>query len=101
MTYGRLNPALEYHVVNSLGWADLRPLQRAAIGPVLSGDDCLLIAPTAGTDEARNASGDGKLFYSRTLSENPGASGGAFDDRVTWLSPNLVAHRLITAGRLP
>ncbi|NMM15806.1 MAG: DEAD/DEAH box helicase [Phycicoccus sp.] len=43
-----LNPALEYHVVNSLGWTDLRPLQRAAIGPVLSGDDCLLIAPTAG-----------------------------------------------------
>lgn len=43
-----LNPALEYHVVNSLGWTDLRPLQRAAIGPVLSGADCLLIAPTAG-----------------------------------------------------
>ena len=43
-----LTPALEYHVVNTLGWTDLRPLQRAAIGPVLSGDDCLLIAPTAG-----------------------------------------------------
>ena len=43
-----LSPALEYHVVNSLGWTDLRPLQRAAIGPVLSGDDCMLIAPTAG-----------------------------------------------------
>jgi len=43
-----LNPAVEYHVVNTLGWADLRPLQRAAIAPVLSGDDCLLIAPTAG-----------------------------------------------------
>ena len=64
-------------------------------------DGNALIAPPSGTDEARNASGDGKLFYSRTLSENPGASGGAFDDRVTWLSPNLVAHRLITAGRLP
>lgn len=60
-----------------------------------------LMAPLTGSDEAKNAGGDGKLFYSRTLSENPGASGGAFDDRVTWLSPNLVAHRLITAGRLP
>ena len=43
-----LSPSLEYHVANTLGWHDLRPLQRAAIGPVLSGDDCLLIAPTAG-----------------------------------------------------
>ena len=43
-----LSPAIEYHVVNTLGWSDLRPLQRAAIGPVLTGDDCLLIAPTAG-----------------------------------------------------
>lgn len=43
-----LSAALEYHVVNSLGWTDLRPLQRAAIAPLLSGDDCLLIAPTAG-----------------------------------------------------
>ncbi|WAC52172.1 DEAD/DEAH box helicase [Frigoribacterium sp. SL97] len=43
-----LSPSLEYHVANTLGWNDLRPLQRAAIQPVLSGDDCLLIAPTAG-----------------------------------------------------
>jgi ATP-dependent Lhr-like helicase len=43
-----LNAAVEYHVVNSLGWHDLRPLQRSAIEPVRSGDDCLLIAPTAG-----------------------------------------------------
>lgn len=43
-----LTSALEYHVVNSLGWQDLRPLQRASIEPVRSGSDCLLIAPTAG-----------------------------------------------------
>lgn len=43
-----LNAAVEYHVVNSLGWRDLRPLQKAAIGPIRSGADCLLIAPTAG-----------------------------------------------------
>ena len=60
----------------------------------------ILPAPT-GSDEARNAGGDGKLFYSRPLSENPAAPGGAFDDRITWLSPNLVAHRLVSAGRLP
>ncbi len=43
-----LTGALEYHVANSLGWYDLRPLQKASIEPVRSGADCLLIAPTAG-----------------------------------------------------
>lgn len=43
-----LTGALEYHVANTLGWFDLRPLQKASIEPVRSGSDCLLIAPTAG-----------------------------------------------------
>jgi ATP-dependent Lhr-like helicase len=43
-----LNGAVEYHIVNSLRWADLRPLQHAAIEPIRSGADCLLVAPTAG-----------------------------------------------------
>lgn len=43
-----LTGALEYHVANTLGWYDLRSLQRASIEPVRSGADCLLIAPTAG-----------------------------------------------------
>lgn len=47
MTTG-LDPALDYHIVNSLGWPDLRPLQRDSVAPILNGDDCLLLAPTAG-----------------------------------------------------
>lgn len=43
-----LDEAIEYHVVNSLGWAHLRDLQAAAVQPVRSGADCMLIAPTAG-----------------------------------------------------
>lgn len=43
-----LAAAVEYHVVNSLGWQGLRPLQRAGVAPVRSGDDCVLVAPTAG-----------------------------------------------------
>lgn len=43
-----LNSAIEYHIVNSLGWPRLRPLQSAAIEPVRSGADSILIAPTAG-----------------------------------------------------
>lgn len=42
-----LNEAVEYHIVNSLGWSTLRPLQRAAVKPIRSGSDCLLLAPTA------------------------------------------------------
>lgn len=49
MSDGRgLDGAIEYHVVNSLGWPSLRPLQAAAVEPVRSGADCVLIAPTAG-----------------------------------------------------
>jgi len=44
----RLNPVLVHHLVNTLGWADLRPLQAAAVEPLLAGRDALLLAPTAG-----------------------------------------------------
>ncbi|MEX0684203.1 MAG: DEAD/DEAH box helicase [Dehalococcoidia bacterium] len=43
-----LDAAIEYHIVNSLGWPGLRPLQAASVEPVRSGRDCVLVAPTAG-----------------------------------------------------
>ena len=43
-----LDTAIEYHIVNSLGWPGLRPLQAASVEPVRSGKDCVLVAPTAG-----------------------------------------------------
>ena len=46
--FHRLHPALQHHIVNSLGWTSLRPLQEHAVGPVLDGDHALLLAPTAG-----------------------------------------------------
>ena len=46
--FERLHPALQHHIVNSLGWKSLRPLQEQAFGPVLDGDHTLLLAPTAG-----------------------------------------------------
>lgn len=50
MTAGpaQLHDVVVHHIVNTLGWASLRPLQQEAIGPVLRGDDTLLLAPTAG-----------------------------------------------------
>jgi ATP-dependent Lhr-like helicase len=44
----RLHPVIVHHLVNSLGWQSLRPLQDQAVGPVLDGSDALLLAPTAG-----------------------------------------------------
>ncbi|EST36855.1 ATP-dependent helicase [Streptomycetaceae bacterium MP113-05] len=44
----RLDPVILHHVVNTLGWPDLRPLQKAAIDPVMDGEDAVLLAPTAG-----------------------------------------------------
>ncbi|MEU0274899.1 DEAD/DEAH box helicase, partial [Streptomyces sp. NPDC006307] len=44
----RLDPVVLHHVVNTLGWPDLRPLQRAAITPLMDGEDAVLLAPTAG-----------------------------------------------------
>ena len=46
--FGRLHPAVQHHVVNSLGWRSLRPLQEQSIVPVLEGRHALLGAPTAG-----------------------------------------------------
>ncbi len=44
----RLHPVLMHHIVNTLGWRSLRPLQEQAVGPLLGGSDALLLAPTAG-----------------------------------------------------
>lgn len=43
-----LSPAVQHHIANTLGWAQLRPLQAEAVDPLLRGDDALLLAPTAG-----------------------------------------------------
>lgn len=46
--FDRLHPALQHHIVNSLGWRDLRPFQEAVIPPILAGEHLIILAPTAG-----------------------------------------------------
>ena len=46
--FERLHPSLQYHIVNTLGWPGLRASQLEAIDPVVSGQNALLLAPTAG-----------------------------------------------------
>lgn len=48
MSFDRLSPALQYQIVNGLGFRELRPVQDLAIGPVLDGKSCVVLAPTAG-----------------------------------------------------
>ena len=65
-SFERLHPALQYHIVNSLGWPALRPLQEATIEPILSREHAILLAPTAGgkTEAATFP------IFSRMLTEN-------------------------------
>lgn len=46
--FDALDPVVQHHVVNSLGWTSLRPLQEQSVAPVMEGHDTLLLAPTAG-----------------------------------------------------
>ena len=46
--FERLHGALQYHIVNSMGWTGLRSTQADAIAPIMEGKHCLILAPTAG-----------------------------------------------------
>lgn len=46
--FERLHGALQYHIVNSMGWTGLRSTQADAVQPILGGKHCLILAPTAG-----------------------------------------------------
>jgi ATP-dependent Lhr-like helicase len=39
---------LQHHIVNSLGWRELRPFQEAVIPSILAGKHLIILAPTAG-----------------------------------------------------
>lgn len=46
--FERLTPALQYQIVNTLGFGGLRPVQHLTIDAVLAGKNCVVLAPTAG-----------------------------------------------------
>ena len=46
--FDRLHPALQHHIVNSLGWRELRPVQSLSIDAYLDGANLVVLAPTAG-----------------------------------------------------
>lgn len=46
--FERLHPALQHHIVNSLGWGELREVQSLSIDAFLTGANLVILAPTAG-----------------------------------------------------
>ena len=48
MSFDLLHPALQHHIINSLGWTELRPFQDAVIPRILDGENLIVLAPTAG-----------------------------------------------------
>ena len=46
--FDSLHPALQHHIVNSLGWRELRPFQDEVIPRLLAGEHQIVLAPTAG-----------------------------------------------------
>ena len=46
--FERLHPALQHHIVNSLGWRELREVQALSIDAFLMGANIVVLAPTAG-----------------------------------------------------
>jgi len=46
--FDRLSPALQYHITQTLGFSELRPVQELTIPAVLDGKNCIVLAPTAG-----------------------------------------------------
>jgi ATP-dependent Lhr-like helicase len=46
--FSRLSPAVQYQIVNTLGFSGLRPVQAQTIDAVLDDKNCVVLAPTAG-----------------------------------------------------
>jgi ATP-dependent Lhr-like helicase len=46
--FDRLHPALQHHIVNSLGWRELREVQSLSIEAYRTGANLVILAPTAG-----------------------------------------------------
>ena len=47
-SFERLHPALQHHIVNSLGWRELREVQSLSIDAFLTRANLVILAPTAG-----------------------------------------------------
>lgn len=47
-SFDRLSGAVQYQILNTLGFRELRPVQEQSIDAILDGKNCVVLAPTAG-----------------------------------------------------
>ena len=58
-------------------------------------------AGTGNVDEKANMNPAGTAYIARSAADNAALPGGAYDDLVVWVSPNILFNRMVAAGRLP
>lgn len=85
MSFDELHPAIQHHIVNSLGWKSLRQIQEDSINPIVRGDDLLVIGPTAGGKTEAAA----LPLLSRMLSEEWSGLGAVFVSPLRALANDL------------
>jgi len=85
-----LHPALQHHIVNSLGWRELRPFQDAVIPRLLAGDHQIVLAPTAGGKTEAADSGETFKPLSAELRQRNRDILGIRPDEFVWI--NLAAR---------
>jgi len=56
---------------------------------------------TGNLDEKTNLQSSGTALIARDPSDDERSPGGAFDDMVIWMSPNILYNRMVAAQRLP
>lgn len=86
------------------GAGDFRVCSQASCSNVLAQDIVAVIfslgefgaLATSSVDQLENTDSD-TVFVWRTFSE---ASGSEFNDSLRWISPNVIVHELVSAGRL-
>lgn len=61
----------------------------------------VLDAGNGNLDEKTNLQSSGVALISRDQADDPRATGGAFDDMVSWISPNILYNRMVAVQRLP
>ncbi|WP_229261229.1 type II secretion system protein [Duganella levis] len=67
-----------------------------------SDQDTVIIDAGAGNvDEKNNLQATGTTLIMRDATEDAHTPGGAFDDMVLWISPNILYNRMVAAQRLP
>jgi prepilin-type N-terminal cleavage/methylation domain-containing protein len=74
---------------------------RNGYGAISEQNTLVADAGSGNIDEKTNLQGGGTALIARDPADDAGVPGGAFDDIVTWISPNILYNRMVAAQRLP